>query len=527
MTTPLSHQTKDRDAASSTTGTVEFELKLVTDVAGLRRLPHLSCLAGSTLSRAQRLQTIYYDTAQGHLLQNGMSLRLRKLPRGRSYMTFKGPAPNSDSFFTRTEIEVPAGPNGFDITAFDSDIQNLILKSSHHLELIERYATDFRRKTIDIKTERCAIEVAADSGHFIAGGKDYPLYEIEIELKSGEPSEAIELAKKIAIEGRFQLETISKADRCALLAGLSLPQIEKPRDELSKDSTLDSAIAQILSEALHHYLDYVHPFRENQSPLAIHQMRVGLRRLRAALKSCARLFPETSFRAFADRAGLIASGLGDARDCDAFEQLSFGEALAHHNRPDDAEILKRALTGLRSDAYERASLLIESEINLTFILDMQGFILQRAWRSEANDASFTTLSAPAIYSARDILNNLLLRAIKRGKDIINKSDEDRHEFRIALKNLRYNAGLFGSLFGSTKSRKGWMTDLANLQEILGHHNDLANVQIMLERIKPFAEGNFTQSAGFITGWHACNSQRADQKLQKTWKRLKDQKPFWK
>jgi len=472
------------------------------------------------------MQTIYFDTAQGHLLQKGISLRLRKLPRGRSFMCFKGPVPNRDSFFKRTEIEVPAGPNGFDLSAFDKDLQDFILKSSHHLELVARYGTDFRRKTFDIKNIGSVVEVAVDSGEFQAGDHAYPLHEIEIELKSGEPSAAIELAKIIAIEGRFKLETISKADRCALLAGFSLPQPQKPRDELSKDITLDNAISLILSEALQHYVAYLHPFREERSALAVHQMRVGLRRLRAALKSCARLFPETSFRTFADRASIIARGLGDARDCDAFYELAFGEALAHRNRPFDAAFLKTALDLLRSDAYERASLLIESDLNLAFILDMQAFILARGWMSEPSEASLTTLSAPAIHSARHILTDLLKRARKRGKDLIGKPDEERHEFRIALKNLRYNVGLFGSLFGSIKSRQAWLSDLSNLQEVLGHHNDLANVKIMLERCKPFADGDFDESAGFITGWHACNSQRADQKLQKNWKRLKKNKSFW-
>jgi hypothetical protein len=68
--------------------------------------------------------------------------------------------------------------------------------------------------------------------------------------------------------------------------------------------------------------------------------------------------------------------------------------------------------------------------------------------------------------------------------------------------------------------------LTDLQEILGLKNDIANAQIMLERIKPFTPGEFTGSAGFFIGWHAYQSAEADKKLEKTWKQLKAHKIFW-
>ena len=522
----LLSQSKDEDAAFTAAHTAEFELKFTTDAAGLRRIPQLDCLSGHIFSRARHLVTVYYDTSHGLLLQNGMSLRLRKMARGRGVMTFKAPALQSSSAFLRREVEVPAGPNGFDLTSFDLEIQELVKKATRGAPLIERYATDFRRKTIELNTGRSTIEIAIDSGTFVAGHKTLPLHEVEIELKSGAGADAIEWAKKIALDAKLKLETISKAERCAVLAGLALPTRRAKPEELTSGTPLDKAIATILSDCLQHYVDYLHPFREERSPHSVHQMRVGLRRLRAALKIFSKSFPESGFRLFADRARDLATGLGDARDCDAFYQLAFGEALAHPNRPSDADILKTGLDRFRSKSYAKATELIESEANLTFILDLQAFILQRAWRINGTDAHFAILSQPTENYARDTLNLLMLRARKRGKDLLQRSDEERHEFRIALKNLRYNAALFGGLFGSGKARKSWLTDLADLQEILGLQNDLANAQMMLERIKAFAPGEFTGSAGFVIGWHACQSAEADKRLDKTWKQLKAHKIFW-
>jgi inorganic triphosphatase YgiF len=522
----LLSQPKDEEVPLATAQTVEFELKFTTDAAGLRRIPQLACLSGNPVSRARHLVTVYYDTAQGTLLQNGISLRLRKVGRGRGVMTFKAPALQSTSSFLRREIEIPAGPNGFDLAGFDVEIQNLIKKVTRNAPLIERYATDFRRKTIEVNTGRSTIEIALDSGTFLAGDKTRPLHEVEIELKSGDSADAIGWAKNIALEGKLRLETVSKAERCALLAGLPIPTHHGKRAEISRGTPLDKAIAMILSDCLQHYLDYIHPFRNEQSPHSVHQMRVGLRRLRAALKMFSKSFPEAGFRLFADQARVLATGLGDARDCDAFRQLAFGEALAHTNRPSDAEVMQNGLEQLRIESYAKAAALIESEQNLTFILDLEAFILQRAWRANGTDAHFAGLAQHTENYARDTLDLLMLRARKRGKDLLQRSDEERHEFRISLKNLRYNAALFGPLFGSGKTRKSWMSDLADLQEILGLQNDLANAAIMIDRIKPYAARDFSRSAGFVIGWHACNSNSADRRLEKVWKQFRAHKVFW-
>ena len=522
----LLSQPKDEHALPSPAPAVEFELKFSTDAAGLRRTHQLPRLGGHPVSRARHLVTVYYDTAQGQLLQNGISLRLRKVGRGRGVMTFKAPPLHSTSSFLRREVEIPAGSNGFELSGFDLEIQNLIRKVTRGAPLIERYATDFRRKTVEVNTGGSTIEIALDSGSFIAGAKTHPLHEVEIELKSGDCADAIGWAKNIALEAKLRLETVSKAERCALLAGLPIRTHIGKRDGISTGTPLDKAIAVILSDCLQHYLAYLHPFREEKSPHSVHQMRVGLRRLRAALKIFSKSFPESGFRLFADRARVMATGLGDARDCDAFRQLAFGEALAHPSRPADADVMQNGLDQFRLESYAKANALIESETNLSFILDLEAFILQRAWRANGTDAHFASLAQPTEDYARDILNLLMQRARKRGKDLLQRSDEERHEFRIALKNLRYNAALFATLFGSAKTRKSWMSDLADLQEILGLQNDLANAAIMLDRIKPYASGDFSRSAGFVIGWHACNSHSADRRLEKVWKQFRAHKAFW-
>lgn len=504
----------------------EFELKFSTDAAGLRRVLALELFAGFQTSRARRYITTYFDTETGRLLQNSISLRLRQISHSRNVMTFKGPIPGQSSGFERLETEIAIGNRGFDLNLFEPAIQDLIAHQTQGAALIPRYCTDFRRRTIEVPFGRSLLEVSLDAGAFIHGETTYPLHEVEIELRSGDRAEAVEFAKTLALQGDLSLATISKAERCALLAGLPLPLHRSAGSPLQPEHSLDAAIGIILSQCLQHFIDHIQPFRSERSATSIHQMRVGLRRLRAALKIFSKSFPESGFRHFAGRARILASGLGEARDCDAFYHLAFDETLAHSFRPDDSAHLKEGLLRLREDARQRAAALIESHETLTFILDMQAYLLRRGWRGEVADEQFLIMAGPAADFARKYLEHLFRQARKRGKKLLELSDEDRHEFRIALKNLRYNADFFASLFGGTKTTKAWFEDLRQLQDLLGVHNDLANAQSMMERIKDFAPGDFSGSAGFVLGWHACNSQTADRHIAKAWRRLKRQTAFW-
>jgi inorganic triphosphatase YgiF len=503
----------------------EFELKFTTDAAGIGRVLSLKVLEENVFSRKQRVRTTYYDTPDGRLLQLGMSLRIRQSGRKRPVQTFKAPTLNSSSALERVEIEVPAGPNGLDLKSFDPLVQEIIGKATHGAPLEERYKTDFHRRATLALLDRSHIEIAIDAGHFLANGQLHPLHEVEFELKSGERAEAIGFAKDIALAAGLRLEFVSKAERCALFAGMIIPDTRSGRAILSGLS-LDASIVVILSESLQHFLDYIRPFRDERSPHSIHQMRVGLRRLRAALKMLGKAFPETTLISFGDRARILATGLGEARDCDAFQELAFGESLAHRSRPTDSEHLKTGLETLRAEAYENASALIESGETLSFILDMQAYLARRGWRSEAIDAHFPILSGPAETFARDVLADLFKRVRKRGKGLLQRSDEERHEFRITLKNLRYNASFLAPLFDAPKIMKLWLSELGQLQDLLGLQNDLANAQIMLERISTFTKEPFPKAAGFVLGWHACQSDAADKRIDKAWKKLKAHKTFW-
>lgn len=507
-------------------GPQELEIKFSLKPGDLSRLFKLRLLDQTSFSRSQTLQTLYYDTDDGRLFAEGITLRWRKHGNRKPVMTLKARSKSGLTIFERVEIEVVAPYNGIDLDLFDDAVASQIKTIIDGQELIVRYATRFKRQAALITTQSSVFEIAVDDGNFIVGNEKWPLRELELELKSGDWSEMLDLARDLARKGQLPLEITGKSERCFILAGLSSLTRKTQYPSVRSDMHLDAAFATILNAGLMHFTAYIQPFRDAFDPRAVHQMRVGLRRLRAALKIFARSFPSASFQLFADRAREIADGLALARECDAFHDLAFHRPLSHSNCPNDAANLRTSLNALRTQAYEDARSTINSAMVTLFIIDLQAYIGKRGWRSEINDQQLSQLTETAEHFAQVTLGRLYEKARKRGKNLFLKSDEERHEFRIALKNLRYNSHFFSPLYKNRKYYKAWNAALVDLQESLGIQNDLASARTMLKRLETMNQGHFAYSAGFILGWYASQGELAEAKMVKQWKKVRKLSHFW-
>jgi hypothetical protein len=65
-----------------------------------------------------------------------------------------------------------------------------------------------------------------------------------------------------------------------------------------------------------------------------------------------------------------------------------------------------------------------------------------------------------------------------------------------------------------------------LQNSLGISNDLAGAQEMLNRLSAQELGDFSCSTGFILGWFSSQTETADAKIDKQWKKFRKMQTFW-
>jgi triphosphatase len=248
--------------------------------------------------------------------------------------------------------------------------------------------------------------------------------------------------------------------------------------------------------------------------------------MRAALAMYIRALPCPDFDHLRGEAKRIASALGPARECDVFRASAEGGPLAHPDRPENCNALLAAIEKRRFAAYEDAHSRIEDLDTTLFVLKAQSLLARRAWRNALSGPELARLTAPASGFARHTLDRLRNRALKRGKQLAELSDEARHDLRIALKNLRYGAEFYRGLFGRRAEVQAYLRSIATLQDLLGAHNDAVTAKQFLAGLTATCDADVERASGFILGWQARGTSLADAELGAAWKKFKQGKPFW-
>lgn len=163
--------------------------------------------------RKIEMETTYYDTPDGALAKRHITLR-RRMENEVSVCTVKTPL--SDGSRGEWELEW---------TEPETMVEQLC-NCGAPMELkwltIDGIApvcgARFTRLAKTVEGDGWAVELALDCGSLMGGGQQEPLCELEVELKSGDDTAAIEFARNIAAEYGLQLLHQSKFCRAQKLA---------------------------------------------------------------------------------------------------------------------------------------------------------------------------------------------------------------------------------------------------------------------------------------------------------------------
>jgi inorganic triphosphatase YgiF len=166
------------------------------------------------------------------------------------------------------------------------------------------------------RRDGAVVEVALDIGQIEAGDATSPICELELELKSGQPTALFEVARQIAQSMAVLPASISKAERGFALAQnrLNQPQRAQP-PQLRPDMPLPVAAQRVLLEMFGQFTRNLNLLRSSDDPELVHQARVGWRRFKSAM----RLFkPVLAIQTMPSWQGLqpLLTSLGELRDLD-------------------------------------------------------------------------------------------------------------------------------------------------------------------------------------------------------------------
>ncbi|WP_416759197.1 inorganic triphosphatase [Roseateles sp. So40a] len=292
--------------------------------------------SGASTATQERLQAAYFDTPDRDLARAGFALRLRR--EGEVWVqTLKGAAPDG---MTRLEHNVPLGADTptLDVTRHATHPAGLALQTlldtlpADALQALFR--TDITRLSRAMETPFGVVELALDHGALLAGDGDAsrstPVAELEIELKDGEPRAVLEVAREWAIQHfGLSLELRTKALRGDLLAREVAVAPVAPASALRwrADLTPDQALRALLRASIEPVIGNASQIVAGRHlPEHLHQMRVGLRRLRAGLLLLAG-DDDHALLALAAGAGQLSRQLTVARDADAQAEAPWQKAL--------------------------------------------------------------------------------------------------------------------------------------------------------------------------------------------------------
>lgn len=500
----------------------EIELKFLVTEPGFKSSQQWAVLhTGVRRPNAQRLRTWYFDTEKGDLERHKMVLRTRAQRRG-YVMTLKWNGSFPGGLFERGEIEVATVSAEPEIGLLGPEVANLIAGLTHNQPLTAIYETDIRRITRRVQTGGSEIEVAFDAGFIIAGGQKLPVREIELELKSGDPAELYRLGISLAETYPVRLGYLAKSARGALLSSGRQPKPVYAAAPISGAPSVDAAIGILINACLNQFAGNWPAFEAGDGVVAVHQMRVAMRRLRSLLGLFQRAFPCAEFSSFRNDAKRIASAMGEARNWDVFlALLRQGPVAAFPGEPGFEALLAQSEQH-RAAGYEAVGNLLAAPETTRFILSLQAFVARSGWRNALPADALSRLTAPAKDFAAANLERLHQRLAKRGKNLAALPPHARHQVRIELKKLRYAADLFGGLFENRGKIRDYTRAAGKLQDQLGIFNDLIVANDMVAQLDTSTPAA-NRAAGIVTGWCARGALADDAALSEAWKNFRKAK----
>ena len=475
----------------------EIEIKLEVD-PGAR--------AGVALAFAQahatrlRLQAIYWDTPDGRLAAHGIALRVRREGR-RWVQTVKAAG---DSSLHRLEHNValvvagsPDAPAADPSRHADTPVGQRLIALLEGAPAIEpRYATDVLRRALRIAVDGAAVEVAFDEGVVRAGERHTPVCEVEVESLHGDLALLFDIARRGIAEHGLRIGSVSKSARGERLhqsVAHGLP-VKAGAPALTTVMNLDAAlrctvatcVAQILANA-----DEV--AAGSPDPDHVHQLRVGLRRLRTALRELGSASPAVD-PAWEPRLAHTFRELGVLRD---------HEVLAATVVPRLIDAGAPALAALVpvSQAREPRALVRDPAVQQTLV-DLVEFSMGEP-QSEA-PAARKALNA--------ILRGLHRKLARRAKRFESLPEAQQHAVRKLLKRLRYVAEFARSLHDPKKVLR-YLDRLEPAQEALGRHNDEAMALALYRRAAEGGDANAWFAVGWLQGRQAAGAAQCARRLR--------------
>ena len=497
----------------------EVELKFELDPAARQRFSRSAALAGARPRRLS-MASIYFDTPQCDLARGQMALRMRR--EGRRWMqTLKAGASGAGGLHSRDEWEFARPGPELDLALFaDTPLAGVDAPESLHERLVPAFNVDFQRVTWKVSpVPGSTLEVALDSGAVESRGRRELISEVEIECIEGHPGAAFDLANRLLDDVEMRPSAVTKASR-----GYGLFRRAGPRPRKAKRVALDAAATPLaaarglVAEGLEHLQANEDGVLRSNAPEFVHQARIALRRLRAALQLFRDVIGAQRAAAWRGELGDAAAALGRARDWDVFAVESLPPVTAAYGDRALARKLEAGVSRRRRREREAARAVLRAPRHARVVLELA------RWLASADSGGDAPAATPAAMPLVDFASRIIRKRHKRllagARRLAAMSSEERHQVRIDAKRLRYSVEGLASTFKARRVKR-YAQALAALQDALGRANDAASARRLVAELEPPE-----RFAAFADGWFAARLEGDPALVESLARRIAGARRFW-
>lgn len=471
-------------------------------------------------SLREKRRSVYFDTRDHALRADGLSLAVRQSADG-WVQTLACEQAQSIGAPGRLEAEAAVDANAPELgVVAGKALRHKLVKAAGHARLAPVFEVTIARTTRGLVTASGdEITLVLDKGQVTSGRRKEGFHQARLTLKSGNPIALSRLASHIADGGPLELSAGSLADRGYRLADPRRPTPHVPvkarSSPVDPEMTAGEAMSAICGAAIAHIQQNWRAVAEIDDPEAVHQLRVGLRRLRSALRIMRGAVDDPGLRAFDEKARDLSTRVGRLRDVDVLlgdivtplagtSQVAKGISVLRRN-------LSRERVAMRSQVRDWLATKEAGLLRLELVI--LPHIVMHLARGNAKQ-----LDEPVSRFAHRALRKLHARVVKRGKRLDELTIEERHELRKAMKSLRYGIDFFAPLYPAREVRR-LLAAASDLQDVLGYLNDVALAAgLMTFPSREAARAaEVAHATGAVIGWHAAQAEHAWISAKSAWK----------
>ena len=475
----------------------EFEIKLLFPGERLKDIEAFLIANGG--ARRQHLLAFYIDTPDFLLTKSGIAFRIRK--EGRQWIqTLKASTAN---VLERLEHNVVISGDGKNLPSWDINLHQKhkagkllkkVLSKSSGKDLKIVYQTDIWRRKALVNTDSGCIEYALDCGSVFTEGSsglvEVFVQEIEVELKNGSPEVVFHQAKEVIRKFDAYIDTRSKSERGFLLAqGLRFKPPQKVvnlslKNVINKHEIICILVNSCMTQILNN--QSVLNLGHNDYSEYLHQLRIGLRRLKVVFKYLGNLNDELSLEGV-DSFKTVFKKLGQYRD-NHFVSKFLNPILLTLG---GSEVKLGGVQALPHPAS------ITKDINFQLFL-LEAMFLGRRKSQNEMDAATKLDKYKDFAEFKSFINTQFTKNFKSFSEKISQfsdlDDYEIHDLRKKMKFIRYSLEFFKDYLSKKRFEVFYKRTSALLQHF-GFFNDIC---VSIERIELLVEAD--PNLLFALGW---------------------------